>query len=123
MTSLPATGPNLTGADTPPFVPSAEQAGELIIHRPRAMSGGAARSFKFHLDGRHVADLRAGSTACVRACAGHHELEVRCWPHARVRLTLDLAPHQTFRVRSYLSPLRELEMCLDNDFTAQVPTP
>jgi hypothetical protein len=85
----------------------------LIIHRPHAASGGAARSFKVRLDGRPVAILAENATVRLPAAAGRHEVRVRCWPHAPVRLEIEVTPFQTVRLVSYLSALRELELLLE----------
>lgn len=100
---------------------SAERAGELIIHRPQVRAGGGARAFKIHLDGRRVAALAEDATVCVPATDGHHEVEVRCWPHARVRLAIDLAPHQIVRLQTLLSPLRELEIYQESAVVERAP--
>jgi hypothetical protein len=93
---------------------AADQAGEVIVFRPVAWSGGGGRRFPLDLDGRYVADLEQGHTIQVWVGAGQHVLRARCWPMGSATLTVTVHPHHTVRVLSYLSALREVEICLDN---------
>ena len=100
--------------DAPVGAASAEQAGELIICRPRTWSAGAGRRFRVELDGRPVADLETGHTARVPVCPGRHELRVRCRPICAATLSVDLAAYQTLRLTTYVTALEELEIRVDD---------
>ena len=98
------------GADA---VPSAERAGELILHRPQAMTPGAARRIHVFLDDQQIADLELGGTERVPAIEGPHLLRARCLPLIGAELPFVLAPSETLRVQIYVGALEELSIDLD----------
>lgn len=109
--------------DAPVAAASAEQAGELLISRPRTWSAGAGRRFRVELDGRRVADLETGCAARVPVCPGRHVLRVRCRPISAATLSVDLAAHQTLRLMTYVTALEEIEIRVDDRRTGQGPGP
>ena len=104
--------------DAPVEAPSAEQAAELLICRPRTWSAGAGRRFRVELDGRRIADLETGCAARVPVCPGRHELRVRCRPISTATFSVDLAAYQTVRLMTYVTALEELEIHVDDRRTA-----
>jgi hypothetical protein len=100
------------GADA---VPSAERAGELILHRPHTLTPGAGRRVHVFLDDRQIADLELGGTARVPAVEGPHLLRARCLPLIGAELPFVLAPYETLRVKIYVGALEELSIDLDCD--------
>jgi len=97
------------------MVPSAERAGELIVHRPHTMTSGAARRIHVYLDDQQIADLARGGTANVPTDAGPHLLRARCLPLVSAELPFVLADYETLRVLIYVGVLEELEIQLDEN--------
>ena len=100
------------GADA---VPSAERAGELILHRPRTPTSGAGRRVHVFLDDQQIADLELGGTARVPTMEGPHLLRARCLPLIGAELPFVLAPYETLRVKIYVGALEEPSIDLDCD--------
>ncbi|MBV9313613.1 MAG: hypothetical protein JO100_07620 [Pseudonocardia sp.] len=89
---------------------SAEQAGELIIHRPLTLSPGAGRRVQLYLDARRAAKLSLGDSVRIPAYAGRHMLVARCRPLISGHLPVDLAPFHTMRFEVVVNTFNELEI-------------
>jgi hypothetical protein len=89
-------------ADPPP---SADQASELVLHRPQSMAPGAARRIHVYLDDQQIADLEHGGTVRVPTEAGPHLLRARCMPLIGTELPFILGHREALKVLIYVGAL------------------
>lgn len=98
---------------TPEATPTEESAGQLLLHRPRALTTGLARRIHIYLDDQQVADLANGGTARVPATAGPHMLRARCLPLAGAEVPFILANRETLQAQICVGVLDDVRIELD----------
>ena len=91
------------------------QAGELILHRPKTMTAGAARRIHVYRDDVRIANLGLGATARVPTDQGPHLLRARCVPLISANFPIILAANETLRVLVFVDAMEQLEIQLDEE--------